>query len=169
MRKILQIIDSTNERIGQAMRWFVIAAILFMVIEVVQRYVFHHPTMWGYEIPVQIGAAMYILSWGYVHFSHGHVRVDVFYSRFSLRNRAIIDIACFLLLFVPIVGFLAYTSGAWMAHAWKISEKSVLTYWYPPISPLRTAIFLGILFLLLQGIAQFIRDLHLLMRSKPYD
>jgi TRAP-type mannitol/chloroaromatic compound transport system permease small subunit len=169
MSKLLRIIDSTNERLGLAMRWLVIAAILVMVIEVAQRYFFHRPTMWGYEIPVQVGAAMYVLSWGYVHFRHGHVRVDVFYSRFPPRSRAIVDVACFLLLFVPVIGFLMYTSGAWMARAWEIGEKSVLTYWYPPIAPLRTAIFLGILFLLLQGIADFIRDLHLLVRGKPYD
>jgi len=168
MSKLLRIIDATNERVGQAMKWFVIAAMLVMVIEVAQRYLFHRPSMWGYEIPVQVGAAMYVLSWGYVHLSHGHVRVDVFYSHFSPRTRTIVDIACFFLLFVPVIGFLIYTSGAWMARAWNIGEKSVLTYWYPPIAPLRTTIFVGMLLLLLQGIAHFIRDLHLLVRSKPH-
>jgi len=169
MRTILKAIDCANEWMGKQMRWFLIAATLVGVTEVVQRYVFNHPTMWGYEIFIMIGAAMYALSWGYVHLKHGHVRVDVFYTRFSGRGKAIVDVICFLLLFLPVIGVLMYSSTSWMVHAWAINEKSVETYWYPPIAPLRTAFFVGVFLLLLQGIAQFIRDLHLLIRNKPYE
>jgi len=45
----------------------------------------------------------------------------------------------------------------------------VFTYWYPPISPLRTAIFIGLALFLLQGLAQFWRDLYLAVRGERYD
>ncbi len=169
MRTLLKWVDATNGWMGQAMKWFVIAAALFTCLEVTQRYVFGHPTMWGYEIPIHIGAAMYVLAWGYVHHEKGHVRVDVLYSRFPERTKAIVDVGCFIALFLPVVGFLTYQSWKWMIHAWSIGEKSVFTYWYPPISPLRTAIFIGLALFLLQGLAQFWRDLYLAVRGERYD
>lgn len=151
------------------MKWFMLGMIFFGVLEVTQRYVFNHPTMWGYELIIMLGAAMYPLTWACVHRRHGHVRVDVFYSRMSTRGKAIVDVVCGVLFFFPVILFLVYTSGVWMWHAWEIGEKSVETYWYPPIAPLRTAVFVGVVLFLVQGVAQFIRDAHLLVRGRPYD
>ncbi|MBE9513762.1 MAG: TRAP transporter small permease subunit [Chloroflexi bacterium] len=151
------------------MKWFMLGMIFFGVLEVTQRYVFNHPTMWGYELIIMLGAAMYPLTWACIHRRHGHVRVDVFYSRMSIRGKAIVDVVCGVLFFFPVILFLVYTSGVWMWHAWEIGEKSVETYWYPPIAPLRTAVFVGVVLFLVQGVAQFIRDAHLLVRGRPYD
>ena len=82
---------------------------------------------------------------------------------------AIIDVVCFFALFLPVIGVLTYTAGSWMVHAWAIGEKSVITYWYPPIAPMRTAIFIGILLLVLQGIAQLWRDIYFLRRGEHID
>ena len=153
---------------GQAMKWFVIIAAGFTCLEVTQRYVFSHPTMWGYETPIHIGAAMYVLAWGYVHREKGHVRVDVFYGRFSERTRARVDVVAFLVLFLPVIGFLTYQSFNWMVRAYTIWEKSTFTYLYIPIAPLRTAIFVGLLLFLLQGLAQFWRDLYMAVRGEQY-
>lgn len=169
MKHYLRAIDAANEWMGLAMRWFVVIAFLLTALETTQRYVFDHPTMWGYETPIHFGAAMYCLSWGYVLKHHGHVRVDVFYGRFSDRTKAIVDLLCFIVLFIPVIGFLVHTSGVWMVDAWRILEVSVLTYWYPPIYPLRTAIFAGFVLLLLQGVGQFYRDSYFLIKGRAYD
>ncbi|MBN1856373.1 MAG: TRAP transporter small permease subunit [Dehalococcoidia bacterium] len=169
MTKFVRLVDSANEWMGRAMRWVIMIAIGFTCFEVFQRYVFNHPTMWGYEVPIHLGAAFYTLAWGFVLLHKGHVRVDVFYAKYSDRGRAIVDIVCFFVLFLPVVGVLTYTSADWMIHAWAIAERSNMTYWYPPISPLRTAIFIGILLFLLQGIAQLWRDVHFLARGEHLD
>lgn len=133
------------------------------------RYVFRRPTMWGYETMIMTGAAMYALAWAYVHREKAHIRVDVFYMRLSARGKAVIDAICTFFLFFPLISLLGYMAFSWMVRAWKIGEKSVESYWYPPIAPLRTAVFLGLLFFGLQGLAQFIRDVYLLVRNKSYD
>ncbi|TFH34523.1 MAG: TRAP transporter small permease subunit [Dehalococcoidia bacterium] len=169
MRKVLKAIDTVNGWMGEAVKWFVVAAILFTCLEVLQRYAFNSPTMWGYEMPIMIGGAMYALSWGYVLLHKGHVRVDIFYAKFSDRTKAAVDVACFVCLFLPVISYLTYKSYMWMAYAWRIGEKSVFTYWYPPISPLRTLIFVGVALLLLQGLAQFWRDVYMLAKGERYD
>jgi len=151
---------------GQIAKWMVMIAASFTCIEVTQRYLFASPSMWGYETPIHIGAAMYVLAWGYVHREKGHVRVDVLYGRFSERTKAKVDVVAFLVLFLPVIGFLTYQSFSWMVRAWAIGEKSVFTYLYWPIAPLRTAVFVGLALFLLQGLAQFWRDLYMAVRGE---
>lgn len=169
MEKILKIIDITNEWIGRAMQILVIALILIGVTEVIQRYVFDHPTMWGPEVLIMIGATMYALSWGYIHKHQGHIRVDIFYAKLSSKGKLLTDIICFLICFLPVVGLLLQGSYQWMLHSWDINEKSLQTYWYPPLYPLRTAVFIGVSLFFLQGVVIFIRDLMSLVWRKTYD
>ncbi|HUV76277.1 MAG TPA: TRAP transporter small permease subunit [Dehalococcoidales bacterium] len=169
MRTILRVIDSVNEWAGQIACWFWVVLVLVMTNEVIRRYVFNSPTEWGYETSMMIGAATYALAWGYVHEHHAHVRVDVIYTRLSPRGRAIVDVVGSLLLFFPLLIILTDHAFAWTWHAWVINEKSVETYWYPPVAPLRTAVLLGLFLFGFQQVAQFIRDFYLLIRNKPYD
>ncbi len=166
MRNVIRIIDSISEWMGGVTSWFIIAVILMTVGQVLMRYGFGRPLMWAYELSIMVAAAMFALGWAYVHRHGGHIRVDVFYSLLSLRGKAILDIVCALLFFFPLLGAMVYVSGRWVWYAWEIGERSTLTFWYPPIAPLRTAVFLGICLFTLQGISQFIRDLYLLMSKE---
>lgn len=169
MRKLLKFIDATSLWAGKIVRWLPVALVLIMSYEVFMRYVLNSPTMWAYETMIMTGAAMYALAWAYVHREKAHIRVDVFYSRLSSKGKALIDALCTVFLFVPLISLLSYVAFSWMVRAWKIGEKSVETFWYPPIAPLRTAVFIGLVLFGLQGLAQFIRDVYLLLRNKSYD
>ncbi|HUU64566.1 MAG TPA: TRAP transporter small permease subunit [Dehalococcoidales bacterium] len=166
MKKVLKTIDALSEWSGDLGRWLMIPLILAIVIEVTMRYAFNHPTMWAYESSIMLGAALYALAFSYAELHNAHVRVDVFYTRLSPRGKAIIDTIGGLVIFLPVMAMLVYTSWEWMLHAWKIKETMVLTYWYPPAYPLRTVIALGFGFLLLQGLAGLFRNFYLLIRNK---
>jgi TRAP-type mannitol/chloroaromatic compound transport system permease small subunit len=114
-------------------------------------------------------ATISALGWAYTHRHDGHVRVDVFYAYLSPRGRAIIDFGGYLVFFFPLLIILVYASarGAWFS--WSIGERSIEGYWYPPVYPIRTVMFLGVSLFALQGVAEFIRTLYLLIRNKSYD
>jgi len=169
MRKVLKSIDTLNEWVGKIGQWFALFLVLNIAQEVIMRYVFNRPSMWAYETSLMFGAALYALGYGYAQRLRAHVRVDVFYIRLSPRGKAIIDAVCGVFIFLPVIGFMVYTSWGWMIHAWVIKEKMVETYWYPPAYPLRTVVALGFAFLLLQGLAQLFRDFYLMIRNKAYD
>jgi len=169
MTTTLRVIDSISRWVGHAVKWFAVALVCLGAYEVVMRYAFNSPTRWGYETLFMLGAALYALSWAYVHLEHGHIRLDVFYGRLSARAKAIIDVACTTLFFFPLIGALIYMSGLKMWHAWKIGEISIEGTWYPPLGPIRTVVFIGLCLFALQGIAQYIRDLHVLLRHRTYD
>ena len=167
VRGTLSVADSISEWLGRSVSWFAFALILVSVYDVVLRYVFNKPTIWAYETSCMLGATIIVAGWGYVLLHHGHVRVDVFYSRMSTRKKAIIDVVCGLLLFFPLIISLLWTSIPWMVDAWVRNEVMVETYWYPPAAPIRTLLVIGLAVFTLQGIAQFMRDLHLLIKSEP--
>lgn len=169
MKVILKVIDSISNWSGRSTRWLLVPLVLVMTFEVTMRYVFNRPTVWVFETSVMLGATVYALAWSYVHLHRSHIRVDVFYTRLSPRKKAIIDVMGTLLLCFPLMFLVVRASitNAW--EAWVIKERLVLTFWYPPAGPLRTAIALGFIFLAFQIVAQFIRDLYFLIRNKPYD
>jgi len=169
MKRILRFVDATSTWTGRIVLWLSVILVIVMTYEVFMRYALNSPTMWAYETSIMIGAAMYALSWAYVHRERAHIRVDLIYSRLSSRGKAIVDTICAFFLFFPLISLLGYMAFSWMARAWKINEKSVETYWYPPIAPLRTAVFIGLVLFGLQGLVQFIRDVYLLVRNKSYD
>jgi len=169
MRTILRIIDSISEWTGKTGQWFAVALVAVMTFEVISRYVFGRPNLWVHELVMMIGASLYALGYGYVQRHDAHIRADLLYARLSPRGRAIIDLAGWLLIFFPLMILLIETSFVWTVRAWRIDERMPITGWYPPVAPLRAVVMLGFCVLALQGVAQLIRDLHLLIRNKPHD
>jgi len=114
-----------------------------------------------------LGGTIVALGWAYTHRHHGHVRVDVFYMHLSPRGKALTDVLCAFFLLFPLLLILIWTAADFMWVAWARSEVLIESYWYPPSGPIRTGMFLGLCLFALQGMAQFIRDLYLLLRNKP--
>ena len=169
MRKIIKAIDATNIWMGSVVRWIIVFLLLVICAEVFMRYVLNEPTIQGPVIATMSGAALYALSWGYVHLHQRHIRVDVLYAKFPSRMKATIDVACAVLFLLPLVGLLAYASWNWMWYAWATDEQSLQTYWYPITGPVRTAVFIGLCLFALQSLAQFYRDIRRLVRNKAHD
>jgi len=169
MKKVLKTIDTLSEWSGNLGRWLTLGLVMVIVIEVTMRYAFNRPTSWAYETSIMFGTALYALGFSYTERLNAHVRVDVFYIRLSPRGKAIIDVIGGLLIFLPVIALIVYSSWGWMFHAWKIKEVMVLSYWYPPFYPLRTAIAVGFGLLILQGLAGLFRNFYLLIRNKTYD
>ncbi len=94
-----------------------------------------------------------------------HIRVDVIYSRFSLRVRGILDCFTYLVFFFPFC-IIVFTNGILFAYtSWSIgetSESAALT-----IVPLvKTVIPVTLALLLIQGLANFIRSIYIVVKGK---
>jgi len=167
MRTIVRVIDSISEYTGKVICWACVALIGVLVYEVIMRYVFTAPTLWTLETSCMLGGTIIILGATYTHRHHGHVRVDVFYTHLSPKGKAIVDVVCGLLIFLPLFIILTYTAASEVWFSWSVGEVLIETIWYPPAWPIRTVMLLGLSLLALQGIAQLIRDSYLLVRNKP--
>jgi len=169
MRTILRVIDKTSEYTGRGIRWLCVVLILVLTFEVTARHVFNHPTQWAHQTSLMMSGVIVALGWAYVHRYREHIRVDVLYSRFSTRGKAITDVVLDVLVFFPLLVALTYAAWSKMWYSWEMHEIMVETYWFPPVGPNRTLVFIGLSLLALQGVSNFIKNLYLLVRNKPYD
>ena len=169
MKKILKVIDSVSLWSGMICRWAVLALVLVLCFEVVMRYAFNRPTIWAHEMSMMLGVFLVCIGWSYVHLRHGHVRVDVFYARMSHKGRAITDIACFLVFFLPLLLVLIYAALKMSWEAYVFNEVLMTSFWYPPALPIRLVVVVGLATFLLQGFADFARDIHRVVKGADID
>lgn len=160
-------IDAINERMGKTVSYLLIPLAGVVIAEVVLRYFFNSPTIWSFELARHIFGGFIVLSGGYVLLRQAHVKIDLLYGRLSLRGRAIVDL-CTAFFFFLFCGTLLWTSAgfAWTSMLLKETSESMfrIVLW-----PVKSAIFLGALLIVLQGIAQFIRNLHIAIAGKDWN
>ena len=166
LKKILRVIDKTSLVSGRFLAYTTVLAVAIITFEVLMRYVFNRPTNWGHESMTLIFGMQYILSGAYAHYVRAHVRVDVVYQALSPRNKARMDVLTSLLFFLYI-GVMTYTGWFFYWDSQVMWELS-FTDWAPPLYPVKFTVFLGSLLLLLQGFANFVRDLHIATTGREF-
>ncbi|HBY57298.1 MAG TPA: hypothetical protein DEG96_05495 [Candidatus Atribacteria bacterium] len=170
LKKILKTIDSISIFTASWAKWLAWLLVLVGAYDTIARHFFNAPTIWAYDTLCMAGGAMYVLGWSYDYLCDYHTRVDLFYRNLSARKKALINVLSSVFLFFPLVGALLKISITWAIRAWKIDETMISTFWYPPAAPpYRTVFALGILLLVLQGVANFIRDLYFVIRGESID
>lgn len=158
MKKYLTFIDNLSQWTGKGFSATLLLTVLVIGHEVIRRYVFRAPTIWGFEVMVYLCAILYMMVGAYTLYLRKHVIKEVIYCRLSSRGRAIADVITFpfSLLFFAV---LLYAGAIRFWEAWSIRETAG-TFWDPPIYPLLFTIPAGALLLILQSVADFIRNLH---------
>jgi len=167
MRKwgyIVHKIDALSEWSGRVLSFLVYAVIGMMIFEVVARYAFDKPTMWAVEASTMAFGAFVLGAGVYTHLHRDHVKMDVFYSRWSKRTKAIMD-ACTFPVFLTACSVLLWKSVFYAAQSYSIWEHSS-SPWGPPLYPLKIMIPVVVLLMILQGISHFIRDLTFAITKK---
>jgi TRAP-type mannitol/chloroaromatic compound transport system permease small subunit len=169
MRMVLKGIDRMSDLSGSVGKWFALVLVFVGTFETVSRHIFGAPTIWSYDTLSMAGGALYLLGASYDYRHNAHTRVDLIYSKFSPRIQALIDLIASLFLFFPLVVVMLWFSAKWAIKAWVINEVMFTSFWYPPAAPYRTLVTLGLLLLLLQGLAQLVRDIYFLIRGTSID
>jgi len=165
MRKILHIIDSVNERIGSISSWLLLVLIVVILYEVISRYVFNKPTTWVFNSFRLIDGAIIVLGWAYAQRHNSHIRVDILYTRLSLRQKALIDVIGTGLFFLPLFGIFIRLSGssAWNAYLFYMARQQGSI---PSNLMYQIVILIGLCLFFLQFVARFTRDFHTLLKGR---
>lgn len=167
--KLLKFIDWLSEKSGAIGKWFALLLVFIGSYEAIARHFFNAPTIWAYDSMCMAGGVIYMLGASYNYLHNSHTRVDLFYMKASPRKQALIDVIGSIFLFFPLMIIMFKVSVTWAVKAWKINEVMFNSFWYPPAAPYRTIFAIGLLLLILQGLARFIRDLHFVIRGEKID
>ncbi|MFT0548432.1 TRAP transporter small permease subunit [Allopusillimonas ginsengisoli] len=140
---------------------FIAAAALMAIIvpvmmyEVISRYVFHAPTVWGMELAVLLFGPYFLLGGPYLLHLGGHVSLDLFRRRMGPRSGRIIDTFNQLVILI-FCSILLYYSTPLALQAMAYRETS-FSAWNPPLWPYKFAVPVAVLLLGLQSIAEILR------------
>lgn len=158
MKRVLSIIDGISDWSGKIFSFLILAAMAVVVVEVVRRYVFNAPTVYALPVTIFICAATYLLSGAYALLDDAHVRIDVFYSRWSPRVRGIMDLITAPVFFIG-VGVMFWVGSEWTIKA-IVLGTGWSGAWLVPIWPVRLFIPVASALLIIQGVAKAIRDFN---------
>lgn len=164
MKKFIRIVNKVNE----SMMWVVGTLMLLMGIllfyAVVMRYFFEKPPIWSFDLTGWFTGLAAFLGGGYALLKGAHVRVDIFYEKFSLRTRSWIDAITSVFLFLIVI-----------VLVWKGMEQVISNYQAGSISTTGLNIYvwikwvmmpLGGLLLGLQAIVNLLNDIYTIVKGE---
>jgi len=155
--KIVHGIEGLSIWVGRAFGWCILILTLSVSYEVFMRYVLNSPTVWAFDMMIQMYGALFLMAGPYALAQDTHVRGDVLYRLFSKKWQARLDFLLYLLFFFP--GILALFWYGWeiASDSWRYQEVSwnsparIQIYFFKTLIPLAGAL------MLLQCVAELIR------------
>ncbi len=159
-------INSLNEWIGRKVAWLTTLLVVLVCVDVTVRYIFSDTAAWIMELEWHLFSLIFLLGAGYSLKHDRHVRVDLFYTRFSKKNKALTNLVgtlAFLLPWCFIILFFSFQYGLESVH---LKEGSPDPGGLPARYLIKLAIPAGIFLLLLQGLATVADSILFLVESK---
>ena len=156
-KRIVAAVDRFNTGVGKLTSWLAIPMMLSVMYEVIMRNVFTAPSIWAMDMAMILYAIHFMLGSPYCLLTGNHIRTDFFYHSWSVRPKAAVDLANYIIFFFPAHLVFLYIATA---YAWKSfiqNEVSVTSPWMPVIWPAKMAIPVCVALTLLQGISEAIK------------
>ena len=160
--RAIRAIGKVNEVVGLWVSFGIPLMGFLLLYEVIMRYGFNRPTIWVHEISQFIFGACYMLGAGFTLLRRAHVNMDMLYTRFSLRGKALADTISGL-LFLLFLGVMVWHSGYMAYESILFNEHLIQSVFEPPLYPIKIIFFLGCLLFLLQGLGHLVQDLTILI------
>ncbi|PCI40801.1 MAG: TRAP transporter permease DctQ [Rhodospirillaceae bacterium] len=157
MTRILHFIDSLSAWTGRAFAWCIVVLTFSTCYEVFVRYALNSPTVWAFDMSVQMYGALFMMSGAYALSQDAHVRGDVIYRLMPTRYQAGIDLFLYILFLLPGAVALVYYGYGFASDSWFYKEVSwssparIQIYFFKTLIPISGTL------LLLQGFAESVR------------
>jgi len=160
MHSLVNNIERFIDWSGRAVSWLTLIMVIVTFIVVVLRYVFDIGWIALQESITYMHAMVFLVgaSWAMQH--DAHVRVDIFYSRFSTRTKAWVDLFGSLLLLLPVMIFIAWISWEYVIDSWEVLEGSREAGGLPAVFLLKSLIVVLAIMLILQALVQIMRSVQ---------
>jgi TRAP-type mannitol/chloroaromatic compound transport system permease small subunit len=165
LRSFVKFCDGISDRVGSAFAWVAVPIAVLVVYEVISRRVFNNPHMWALDTATLLYAVHFMMVGAYGLLHSCHVNIDTLYMYLPRRWQAGLDSAGYLLLFFPYFFIFLYAGTDLAVESIQMGDRTMTGV--PVIVPvMKTLMPLAALFMLLQGLAQFLRSLHLCFRGR---
>ena len=152
----VKLIDWVCVKVGRFTMYTLFLMMFILVLSFVTRNIINIPLIWIIEMAQFIITAYYLLGGGYSMITGDHVRMDLFYSKLSEKNKAKMDMftSVFLVFYLVVLLIGSYSSLTYTID----TNQRLFTAWAPYVWPIKTIMLFGILLMLLQSFSMFFKD-----------
>ena len=164
--RVTPVIDRISIWAGKAASWLIVPMFLVLFYEVMVRK-FWQPTIWANDIATMCYGAHFFLAAAWTLHLQKHIRTDFFSKNWSLRTQARMDIAQYVLFFLPGMVMFTWMSWDFAAESWDLRE-ALMTTWRPPAYWYKTVIPVSSALILLQGFAEVLKCIKTLHTGVDY-
>jgi TRAP-type mannitol/chloroaromatic compound transport system permease small subunit len=148
--------------------WTNLALVAVIIVQVVLRKVFSNGQIAFEELQWHLYATAVMFGTAYAQVSNLHVRVDLFYHKFSQRKQAIVDIVGLTFLAIPFVVVVILHSYDFAYESWRVNESSASPSGLPYRWLIKSVIPLSFSMLLLSMIARILRNVETLSKGADH-
>jgi len=142
---------------GRVVSWCALGMVLLTFLVVVLRYVFDTGWIALQESVSYLHSLVFLLGAAYTLKHDAHVRVDIFYSRFSERTKAWVELLGHLFILIPVMLFIVWISWPYISDAWSVKESSRDAGGLPGVYLLKSLILLMAGLLIIQALVLVMR------------
>ena len=160
MHSLIDNIEGFIDWSGRAVSWLTLLMVIVTFIVVVLRYVFDIGWIALQESTTYMHAMVFLVGASWAMQQEAHVRVDIFYSRFSARIKAWVNLFGSLLLLLPVMVFVTWISWEYVSESWGVLEGSREAGGLPGVFLLKSLIPVMAIMLILQALVQIVRSIQ---------
>jgi len=151
----VRFVTALNRVVGNASMYLLLVILGVLSFSICAKAI-DHPAIWVMETAQFAVAAYYLLGAGYSLQHNVHVRMDFLYERWSPKVKASMD--CVTALFV-IFYLVVMVIGGWASASYALEYgQRNHTAWAPYMAPIKIAMTAGMFLMLLQVVAEMVKD-----------
>lgn len=158
MKKISHIIDLFNEKIGILTSYLAIPLILITFFVAFMRYALDFGSIAIQEITIYLHALIFTVGASYTLKNNMHVRIDIFYNKFSDNLKKNINLFGTIFFLLPSCILIFITSFNYVISSIILLESSKEAGGLPILYILKSYILLMVFTLFLQAISEIIKN-----------
>lgn len=158
MKKISHIIDLFNEKIGILTSYLAIPLILITFFVAFMRYALDFGSIAIQEITIYLHALIFTVGASYTLKNNMHVRIDIFYNKFSDNLKKNINLFGTIFFLLPSCILIFITSFNYVISSIMLLESSKEAGGLPILYILKSYILLMVFTLFLQAISEIIKN-----------
>ena len=158
LHAVVRSIDAFTEYTGRMLAWLCLLMAALTTAIVCMRYGFNRGSIAAQEAVIYMHGALFMLGAAYTLKVGGHVRVDIFYQRFSPRGQAWVNSLGGIVFLMPFCVFIFGISLNYVTESWLIMERSPEADGIPAVFLLKSLIPLMAVNLFLQALAEVLRN-----------
>ncbi len=159
-------IDTFNEKVGRALAWLILLAVIVSTVNAIIRKVFNVSSNAWLEAQWYLFGAVFLGCAAYTFLKNEHIRIDIVSSKMSQRYRNTIELIGHIFFLIPLCLLMIYYGFPFFWASFRIGEMSTnaggLIQW-----PAKLMIPVGFTMLFAQAISELIKRLAFMQGLIP--